>query len=125
MSDFKLYTDNGKLMLDASATETSVINNITMSLSVRKGSWWFNPDFGCELYKLRTAKASSATAELVKTYVKTALDWLVSSRRLETIEIATEIVPAGGAQRGRINYVVTAYPANGDALSYSNFVEVA
>lgn len=126
MADFKLSTETGTLTLDASGTEITGINNIIMSLAVKKGSWWFNPTFGSELHTLARAKATDSTAQLVKTYVQSALKWLISSGKLTSVTVITEIIPSSGsAQRGRINYLVTAIAPAGNELSYSNFVEVA
>jgi len=105
--------------MDLSAAETTLANNIHISLAVRRGSWWLNPAFGSELGTLRREKATAATAQLVGSYIQAALKWLTDSGKLTKVIVTTEI----GA--GRINYTVTATARGGATLKYSNFAEVA
>jgi hypothetical protein len=48
MADFRIET-TGVVPEMEFGRESSIINNIMLSLAVRKGSWWHDPDFGLEL----------------------------------------------------------------------------
>jgi phage gp46-like protein len=125
--DIKLQSQsNGIAAIVASDTETTVINAIYMSLAVPQGGWWFDPNFGSKLCTLRRAKATQATANMVKTYVQSALQWLVDSGKLSEVDVTVEIAAKSDTQpKGRINYIVVATQPDGNKLEYSNFVEVA
>jgi len=116
--DFKLSTDAKGNISVVDGNETSVINNIILSLAIPLGGWWFNPKFGSTLHLLTREKATPETAAKVKESITSALKWMVSAGLLSFLDITTEVTT------GRINYRIVAVQADGKDVKYSNFVEV-
>ena len=94
---------------------TSIYN----SLSIRKASFFQNPVFGCELYKIK--KITQPNILLAKTYVDDCLKWLISTGRATTI---TSVVEQDRLDYNRLNVKVTATQPNGLIITYSSYQRV-
>jgi phage gp46-like protein len=56
---------------------TDVRELVLMSIGTDKGSWWADPAFGCELWKLRQAgKVDNRTAGTVQQMIQDCVQWL-------------------------------------------------
>jgi phage gp46-like protein len=63
--DFKILTDDdatvGQMTFDPAG---DIMNNVYLSLVVKRGSWFQNPEFGSRLHLLQRAKNTQKTAAL-------------------------------------------------------------
>jgi phage gp46-like protein len=106
----------GRMTWDPS---TSLQNNIYLSLTVTRGSFFHNPAFG--LQKRGRMKNSEATAALIRHDYQQALQWLVDTGKAKSVAVF--------AQRDefnlyRLKMLVEVIQADGKKVSYSAFHEV-
>jgi len=104
------------------ATGGNLANNIYLSLTVRKGSFFQNPDFGSRLHLLQRAKNTPRTEALAVEYCQEALAWLIDTGRVRKFEYFTERDKLQDPHRLKI--IVEATKADGDVVSFTRFVEV-
>lgn len=104
-------TENGNLM-----------NNIYLSLTVRRGTFFQNQDFGSRLHLLQRAKNTEQTAALAAEYCKESLQWLIDSARATKIDVYTERDRTEDLHRLKLLVEVT--KADGHTVSFATFVEV-
>jgi len=114
--DFQIITEQniGKLTF---VKNTDIRTDIYMSLNVKQGTWFQNPDFGSQLYKVK--KVTGPNLILAKQYIQSALQWLIN------IGYATAI--AVEAQAGTLGHIIinlTVTQANGMVLFYQLFNDV-
>lgn len=121
MKDFKIdphkqdyETSGGQYVLT-----DNIMNNIYLSLNIRKGSWPFAPDFGSRLHLLMREKALVRVERLVKQYCDEALKWIIDAGRADSIEVAAEL----DKDNARIKCLITA-EQKGQIVKYEQFVEV-
>lgn len=100
----------------------SILNNIYLSLMIRRGSFFQNPDFGARLHLLQRAKNTANTELLAKEYCKEALQWLFDTGKAEKIEVFTERDITQDLHRLKLLIRVT--QADGQQVSYATFLEV-
>jgi len=100
---------------------SDLMNQVYLSLAIRRGSWFFNPEFGSRLHLLQREKNLPRTEQLLKDYVSEALQWLYDTGRI----IAHETVTERAVNSGRIKYTVTVTAADGELVTYTNFARVA
>lgn len=112
-------TGMGQMIFDKSET---ILNNLFLSLTVRRGSFFQNPDFGSRLHLLHRAKNTPRTEALAVEYCKEALQWLIDAGRLSKIDIYTEIDKTQNIDR--LKMLIEATKAEGDQVSFTTFVEV-
>jgi phage gp46-like protein len=97
-----------------------IFNNIFLSLAIKQGSWWLNPNFG--LRDRGRLKNTESTARLIREDCKRALQWLVDSGRAIAIEVTTERDRSSDLHRLKI--LVEATQADGRKVSFETFKEV-
>ena len=97
----------------------TIMNNVYLSLMVKRGSFFQNPDFGSRLHLLTRAKNTDATARLAKEYCIEALKWLKDTGRATDIKIETE-----KADQHRLNLRVQVTQANGRDVSFETFLTI-
>jgi phage gp46-like protein len=95
-------------------------NNILVSLSIRKGSWWQDPEFG--LRDRGRMKLTDQTVRLVRSDCLEALQWLKDTGRAKSIEVTTLRDRAENVNR--IKVLVEAVQADGRAVTFEHFIEV-
>jgi phage gp46-like protein len=100
-----------------------IMNNIYLSLMVRRGSWFQNPDFGSRLHLLTRAKNTAQTQALAEDYYREALQWLIDCGRATKIEVYTERNPSENLYRLKVQVTVT--QADGNEVTFETFQEVA
>lgn len=123
--DFTLQIDNQTglaQMTFEKAADGNLLNNVYLSLMVRKGAFFQSPDFGSRLHLLKRAKNTERTENLAVEYCKEALQWLIDVGRATKIEIFTERDRSLDLNRLRLLVEVT--KADGDAVTFTTFVEV-
>jgi len=115
--DFKINIEEGRGKLTLETTST-LLNNVYLSLSIRKGSWWFAPKFGSELHLLRQEKDVAAAAMLAKKYTEEALQWLLDTGRASAVDVVVERITGGLLITGTVT------TAAGVQVPFSKFVTV-
>ena len=103
-------------------TATNTMNNVYLSLMVRRGSFFQNPEFGSRLHELSREKNTEETAFLVREYCKEALQWLIECGRATRVDVYTERDPSEDLHR--IKFLVEVTQADGRVVSFEKFVEV-
>jgi len=101
-------------------TDGSLLHNIRLSLAIKRGSWWFNPDFG--LRSIDRLKNTDKTARLVREYVLEALQWLLDSGRATSIDVVMSRDSA--MVSARLLASITVIQADGRTVQFSKYIEV-
>lgn len=101
----------------------NIMNNIYLSLMVRRGSWFQNPDFGSRLHLITRMKNTARTAALAEEYCREALEWLIEIGRATKIEVYTERNPDENRYRLKVRVIVT--QSDGKEVTFETFEEVA
>lgn len=121
--DFRILTDDdatvGRMTFDAAG---DIMNNVYLSLVVRRGSWFQNPGFGSRLHLLQRAKNTQKTAALAEEYCREALQWLIDTGRATRVDVATERDRSQDLHRLKVLVAVT--QADGRQVTFERFVEV-
>jgi len=116
--DFEIEIEQGTGRGSMTFTKAeNIMNNVYLSLMVKKGSFFFNRDFG--LQKQERAKCTDKTAALAKDYALDALNWLKELARAKEITVQARRVDTH-----RIERTVEVTQADGLVVSYTTFVEV-
>ena len=102
-------SDNGNLM-----------NNVWLSLNIRRGTWWFDRSFG--LRDRGRMKNTEHNARRVEDDFKEALEWLLDIGKAKEIAVTAVREPTVNPYRLRVLVEVT--PVAGDKISFTKFVEV-
>lgn len=120
--DFSLSINESGLaeMSFEKATDGNILNNIYLSLMVKKGSFFQNPDFGSRLHILK--KNTDRNEALAVEYCKEALQWLIDTGRASKIDIYTERDRTQNLNR--LKLLVEATKADGDVVTFWTFLEV-
>jgi len=121
--DFRIDMTNGLGEMTFEKSE-DIMNNVYLSLMVRKGSFFQNPDFGSRLHLLKRAKNTEQTAALAREYCKEALRWLLNTGRATKIDVYSERDLGGAGVRDRLKLLVEVTQADGRKLSFATFLEV-
>jgi len=119
--DFAIETMAGRGQMTFDET-SSIMNNIYLSLAIKRGNWFFNPGFGSRLHELARAKNTEQTAELAKEYCKEALAWIIEAGRASAIDVQVERDRIEDLHRLKI--LVTATQADGRVVTFEKFMEV-
>ncbi len=120
--DFKILTDEdamGQMTFDPAE---DIMNNVFLSLMVKRGSWFQNPEFGSRLHLLQRAKNTEKTAALAEEYCKEALRWLIDTGRATRIDVHTQRDRTQDLHR--LKFIVEVTVANGRQVTFERFVEV-
>jgi len=111
----------GVMTFDKSANG-NLMNNIYLSLVIKKGSWFQDLNFGSRLHLLQRAKNTEQTAALAEEYCKEALQWLIDTARATKIDVISERDRLQDLHRLKLLVAVT--KADGDQVTYTTFMEV-
>ncbi|OPY00365.1 MAG: Phage protein GP46 [Syntrophorhabdus sp. PtaB.Bin047] len=121
--DFRILTDDdatvGRMTFDPAG---DIMNNVYLSLVVKRGSWFQNPEFGSRLHLLQRAKNTAKTAALAEEYCREALRWLIDCDRATKVDVRTERDRSQDLHRLKLLVEVT--QADGRQVSFERFVEV-
>jgi phage gp46-like protein len=109
----------GEMTFDQSENG-NLMNNVWLSLSVKKGSFFQNPDFG--LKDRGRMKNTERTAAIVVDDFRDALQWIVDTKKAKKIDVFAERDRTQDLHRLKILVAVT--PVSGDAITFTRFVEV-
>jgi phage gp46-like protein len=117
--DFKLDITNPTEPGFTFEKESTVINNIYLSIVVKKGSFFQNPTFGSLLHTIK--KIVPTTPDLVIDYIKQALKWIQDIGRITSLDVISEI---DNDVMNRVNFKISATQADGLIVTFSSFVAV-
>ncbi len=95
-----------------------ILNNIYLSIMIKRGSFFYNRNFGSRLHLLHRAKNTERTQKLAIAYAKEATDWIIEQGKAKTITITTQ------KQQERLKLLITAQQQNGGIVEFSKFLEV-
>lgn len=102
---------------------TTLMNNIYLSLTARKGSFFADTSFGSRLHLLQRSKNTEATARLAIDYCKEALQWMIDAGKISKVEVYAQRDHTQDLHR--IKLLVDVFPVNSNELvSFTTFVEV-
>ena len=104
---------------------TDILNNVILSIMVPQGSFFQNTKFGSKLYMLKRTVASQDLPNLASDYIHEALQWLVDAGRIKSqqdITVQAALQTLSGTTR--LVYRVDVTQADGQQVSFSNFVMV-
>jgi phage gp46-like protein len=104
-----------------SPNETTVMNNIWLSLMIPKDSFFADRAFGSYLYLLKRAKKSLLTIQRIKDYIRDALGWMIETGRLVSID---PIVTDSSEFKNRYYVEVKAVQSNNQPITYAFWQEV-
>jgi phage gp46-like protein len=91
---------------------TDITELTRMTIGTDKGSWWANPAFGSELFKLRqTGKVTPRTAGTVQQILQEALSWMKEDSIAADIRCTAERLG-----KNEIGYIVTILRPNGETV---------
>ena len=97
-----------------------IFNNIFLSLTIKQGSWWFDPAFG--MRDRGRMKNTERNARLVREDCKEALQWIIDAGRATSIEVTTE--RDRSQDLNRLKILVEATQADGKRVTFETFKEV-
>ncbi len=101
-------------------TLDSIKEEIEMSLTVAKGSFFKRPEFGHRFRELRNARCSESTRRKCEAYALEALQWLIDYKHLRSVTAKAVIV-----KDGRIELAVEGTTYVGKTVNFKRFVEVS
>ena len=84
MIDFMIRVNSKQLQATYSETD-SLLNNILLSIHVRKGTLFSYPEFGSELHKVKRLNDINITH--ARSYALSALKWVVDTGRAKDIHV--------------------------------------
>lgn len=122
--DFALSIDNRTGLAAMTFTKaTTLMNNVFLSLMVKRGSFFADPSFGSRLHLLQRAKNTETTKRLAEDYAREALQWMLDTGKVTNIDVRAERDRTVNLYRMKLLVEVT--PANGeDPVAFSTFVNV-
>ena len=119
--DFALTISGSQAQMTYEPT-TDLGNNVWLSLMVKRGSFFQDPNFGSRLYLLQRAKNTLKTQALAIAYAQEALAWLISSGRATAINVTAEVVPTDSIWMRRFDIQV--FQANGQQVTFTIYTPV-
>jgi len=117
--DYAITMQDGQGQMTFDKAE-NIFNNIYLSIKIRRGSFFVNPEFGSRLHLLK--KNTPRAAGLAEEYVKEALQWLLDTGRATTVEVYAERDTLQDASRLKLLVEVT--QPDGAIVPFEDFVEV-
>jgi phage gp46-like protein len=122
--DFAITIDNqsglGQMTFEKA---TTMMNNIYLSLTVKRGSFFADTTFGSRLHLLQRAKNTPMTMRLAIDYCKESLQWMIDSGKASSVEVYAERDRVQNINRLKLLVEVT--PVNSDQpVAFSTFIEV-
>jgi phage gp46-like protein len=114
--DYKLNI-NGSIADMTWEKADTILNNVYLSLMVKRGTFFQNPDFG--MRSLARAKNTKNVEVLAKEYCLEALQWIKDSKKATKIDVF--------AQRDSLNrmkVLIEVVQADGRQVNFETFLEV-
>ena len=102
---------------------STIMNNIYLSLMLRRGSYFADPAFGSRLHLLKRAKDTARTARLAMDYCKEALQWMLDTGRAASVQVYAKRDLSEHTRRLML-LVEGIPPQGGNAVTFTTFIEV-
>lgn len=118
--DFAILINNGgcgEMTFDQAG---DIMNNVFLSLSIEKGSFFAAPGFG--MVRRERMKNTGKNARLIRDDAAAALQWLIDTGRAADVRVDVERDAARDPHRLRL--LVTVTQADGNRVTFEKFVEV-
>jgi phage gp46-like protein len=115
--DFALILDSDGRPQASLSPADELHNAILLSLHIRRGSFFLNPEFGSRLHEIRTL--SDGDIALARQYVVECLEWLKTINRISNIDV--HATPVRG---GKLNLIITLSRSNKADVTYETFYKV-
>ena len=117
--DFAVDLQDGQALMTF-VEAGDIFNNIYLSLAVKKGSFFHNPEFG--LRQRGRLKNTEATAALLRHDYLEALQWLIDTGRAKSVEVFVERDRL--QDLSRLKVLIEAVQADGRTVTFTTFREV-
>jgi phage gp46-like protein len=111
------FDDDGKPVMSFDKDD-SIIQNIWLSIFIKKGSFWAAPDLGSRLYLVKKVIPSAAVD--AKAYIDECLKWLLDSGRMLDVTVTCEL----NATQKRIDISVVGHKGTGQDVKFDTFYQV-
>jgi uncharacterized protein (TIGR02145 family) len=99
MTDFALILDENNRPQATLDPADAVLNAVLLSLHVKRGAWFFNPDFGSRLSEIKSI--AQPDVAMARRYAIDALRWMIDAKLANSIDVTVT------AQRGgRLNFKI-------------------
>lgn len=113
-------TGRGQMTFDKT---TTIMNNIYLSLMVKRGSFFANTAFGSRLHLLEQNKDTAQTAQRAVGYAKEALQWMIDAGKAQAVAVYARRERQLNANRLALLIEVT--PTTSDQpVAFSVFINV-
>jgi phage gp46-like protein len=114
--DYLLINDSyGNLMMSFDASN-DIRNNILLSLHIKKGSFFLDPNFGSRDHEIKSTTQSDINLAIA--YGKEALQWMQTANKVSKIEISAYSI------KDKIYREITVTLPNGKIENYTTFFRV-
>lgn len=100
-------------------TADQIKEEVQMSLTVAKGSFYKKPEFGHRFKELAREVASENTRSRAETYALEALQWMLDYKHLRSVDAT-----ATYAENNKLLIHVECVAYNGNLIEFKRFVEV-
>jgi len=117
MTDFKLSIINGRMVMSYEAAD-SFLNNIILSIYIRKGSFFADRNLGSLLYTIK--KITDNNIKLARDFILQALQWMIDAGRMSDLVVLTE----PDHKNNGIRFSVSCKKKNGQDVNFSSFYPV-
>lgn len=114
--DFLLETDNGHVVMSFNSVN-DVRNNIILSLIVKRGSFFVDPNFGSQLHVLKNNSPESCN--LAESYCKDAVKWMIKIGKLIQFDVSATPFKNG------IQLNCSAILPDRNIVNYDHFVRIS
>lgn len=101
----------------------NILNNIFLSLAIRRGTFFADPSFGSRLHELKRHKNTPEAASLATGYCREALQWIIDMGKATGFDI--EVERDTGEAPHRLKILIRAYQADSPPVSFETYQEVA
>jgi len=104
---------------DLQRTDNTTLQSMWLRLATRRGSCFWDPDFGSRLHELVATKIGANVERVVVGHVEQALQPMTDAGELLDLEVAAQRVG-----RNRVEMVLRAFDAGLRPLEFTHFVRV-
>ena len=117
--DFAIVMNEGCGEMTFDEADT-IFNNVYLSWTIRKGTFFADPEFGSRFHLLK--KNTQHTAALAEEYGREALQWLLETGR--AVKIKVQAARDSLRDPSRLNLLAEVIQSDGRLVSFEHFVEV-
>jgi phage gp46-like protein len=105
--------------MDRTQTQDSLLSNIYFSLRIPRGSWFFNPAFGCRWNTIKKLTADGLSQ--AEDFAREALKWLLDLGRISSCDILAE---QDNDNRNQCNVRLTVLKPDNTEITFMTFFMV-